>query len=50
MYYFYFKNDVKKEKINSTHDFSSRLGAAKYFAAVKNMKLKEFLSIFSVSK
>ena len=50
MYYFYLKNDQKKEKINTTSEFSSRLAAANYFAAVKRMKLKDFLRLFSVSK
>lgn len=50
MYYFYSKTDQKREKINVTYDYSSRLKAAKFFASVKNMKLKDFLSIFAVSK
>jgi len=50
MYYFYFRNDQKKEKINTTNEFTSRLAAAKYFATIKKMQLKEFLRLFSVSK
>jgi len=50
MYYFYSKTDKKREKINVTYNFQSRLGAAKFFADIKNMKLKDFLSIFAVSK
>jgi hypothetical protein len=50
MYYFYFKNDKNKERISTTSDFSSRLLAAKYFSTIKNMELKNFLTIFSVSK
>lgn len=50
MYYFYFKNDLKREKIGKTSEFSTRLDAAKYFATIKKMKLKDFLSVFAVSK
>jgi len=50
MYYFYSKNDKSKERIKSTSKINSRLEAAKYFAALKNMSLKTFLSVFSVAK
>jgi hypothetical protein len=50
MYYFYHKNDQNKEKIYITREFLNRLDAANYFANLKNMKLKDFLKIFSVSK
>lgn len=48
-YYFYYKGDSKQEPINKTKS-NSRLKAAKYFAKVKNLKLKEFLEIFGVNK
>ena len=48
-YYFYVKNDKKQEPISSMTSLS-RLKAAKLFAKRKNMELKKFLSIFSVSK
>ena len=50
MYYFYFKNDPKKEKIGKTSEFSTLLEATKHFAAIKKMELKDFLTIFEVSK
>jgi len=46
---FYFKDDNKKERI-STVKSSTRLTAAKYFAKMKRMELKTFLSIFKVSR
>jgi hypothetical protein len=48
-YFFYSKNDLGKEPINSTFSFS-RLQAAKQFANRKQLDLKTFLSLFSVSK
>jgi hypothetical protein len=48
MYFFYYKNDKSKESIKSTDKINSRLGAAEYFATLKNMSLKTFLSLFSV--
>ena len=50
MLYFYYKNDQNKESIGRVYNFSSRLMAAQYFATIKNMKLKTFLSVFSISK
>lgn len=44
---FYSRNDVDEEIINRTIS-TSRLNAAKYFAARKNLELKPFLKIFGV--
>lgn len=49
LYSFYLKNDTNKEPINSAL-FLGRKAAAKWFAAIKMLKLKEFLKIYSVSK
>ena len=46
---FYFKEDNKKERI-STVESSTRLTAAKYFAKIKRMKLKQFLSIWKITR
>ena len=46
---FYFKDDNKKEKI-STIESPSRLSAARYFAKLKNLNLKEFLSIWKITR
>tara|TARA_Y100000385_G_C12874735_1_gene543115 strand:+ start:405 stop:605 length:201 start_codon:yes stop_codon:yes gene_type:complete len=46
---FYTKGDKKKEKI-STIKSPSRLSAAKYFAKLKNLNLKEFLSIWKITR
>jgi len=48
-YYFYSKNDKSKEPIAQTNA-KNRLAAAKYFAQIKQMPLKKFLTIFSISK
>lgn len=48
-YYFYSKKDSTQEPIMSTRAWS-RMEAAKSFAAIKQMDLKTFLSIYSVSK
>ena len=48
-YYFYIKNDKSKEPSHWVNA-SSRLKAAKLFAKGKDMELKQFLSIFSISK
>lgn len=48
-YYFYSRNDSEMEPISSIRS-STRLKAAKHFAAVKQMPLKTFLSIFSINK
>jgi len=48
-YFFYSRNDSNQEphgKIKA----SSRYNAARYFAASKNLNLKQFLSIFAISK
>ncbi len=51
MYFFYSKNDKEKEPIGKIgDDIGTRLSAAKYFAMLKNMTLKRFLSVFSVNK
>jgi len=48
-YYFYAKNDWHQEPISRTLS-SGRLEAAKYFAKRKNLTLKDFLNIYSVSR
>lgn len=48
MCYFYSKIDKNKEPIGRFNEANSRLEAAKYFAVLKNMTLKKFLSLFSV--
>lgn len=48
-YYFYSKKDSTQEAIMSTRAWS-RMEAAKSFALVKQMDLKTFLSVFSVSR
>lgn len=48
-YYFYSKNDWHQEPIAKTLA-SSRLTAAKYFAANKSLPLKTFLEIYSISR
>ena len=50
MYYFYYRNDSSREAIKRVYFATSRLNAAKYFAEVKKMTLKQFLSVFGVSK
>jgi hypothetical protein len=46
-YGFYFKNSKKQEIIGKTESLS-RLNAAKHFAEVKKLPLKEFLKVFGV--
>jgi hypothetical protein len=48
-YYFYSKTDKTSEPIAYTKAWG-RLGAAKYFAQVKQMSLKSFLSVFKISR
>ncbi len=48
-YYFYSKHDGSKEPIAQTNA-KSRLAAAKYFAQIKQMSLKQFLTIFTINK
>jgi len=48
-YYFYSKNDGQQEPISTTV-ISGRLNAAKYFAGRKNLPLKSFLELYSVSR
>lgn len=48
-YTYYSKSSVSKEILGRTHT-TSRLLAAKYFAQRKNLPLKEFLKLYSVSK
>lgn len=48
-YHFYSKNDSAKEPIMSTRSWT-RLEAAKSFAQIKQMDLKTFLSVFSISR
>jgi len=47
-YYFYSKSDTTQEPIMSIRAWS-RLEAAKSFAQIKQMNLKTFLKVFSVS-
>lgn len=44
---FYYRNDKNEEIISRTIS-SSRLNAAKYFAARKQLELKPFLKVFGV--
>lgn len=48
-YYFYSKNDWQQEPIAKTIA-TDRLAAAKYFAAQKDLTLKKFLSVYSISR
>jgi len=48
-YYFYSKIDKNQEPISSCRAWN-RLDAAEHFASIKRLTLKEFLSIFSVSR
>jgi hypothetical protein len=48
-YYFYSRVDSTQEPIMSAWSFS-RIKAAEYFAEMKQLDLKSFLSIFAVSK
>lgn len=48
-YYFYSKNDPKQEPI-LTSQSNSRLEAARNFADRKDFTLKQFLTLYSVSK
>jgi len=48
-YYFYSKHDKTKEPIAYCLE-SSRLKAACYFAQIKQMDLKQFLSVFAVNR
>ena len=48
-YSFYSRNDSTQEPINTIIS-TSRLSAAKRFAKTKQLDLKTFLSLFSVSK
>jgi hypothetical protein len=48
-YEFYSRRDSQNEAYGSARSFS-RLSAARVFADKKNLSLKEFLSIYKVSK
>lgn len=48
-YFFYLKNSQNQEAISKTYAWS-RLSAAKYFSATKQLPLKTFLKIFSISR
>lgn len=48
-YYFYARNDWHQEPIAKTIA-TDRLAAAKYFAARKQLTLKQFLQIYSISR
>jgi hypothetical protein len=49
MIIFYNRFDKTKEPINRTNKHTSRLEAAKFFAEIKKMSLKDFLKVFTVS-
>jgi hypothetical protein len=49
IYSFYSRNDQSQESVGKIVA-TNRLSAAKYFAAIKRMSLKQFLSVFEVSK
>jgi hypothetical protein len=49
-YFFYSKNDKKREPIKTLNNIGSRLAAAKYFSELKKLSLKEFLKVFSISR
>lgn len=46
---FYYKSDPNHEAIGSGW-FLSRLAAARHFAGVKKLKLREFLKLYSISR
>ena len=46
---FYFKKDKNQEPISYV-EADNRLKAAKYFAAIKKLDLKTFLSMSSINK
>ena len=48
-YKYYRRSDTNKESVSVTLA-ASRLGAARWFAAVKRLPLKEFLKIYSVTR
>lgn len=48
-YQFYYKNDPNKEAIAIILS-TSRLNAAKYFARGKRLSLKEFLTIYAITR
>jgi hypothetical protein len=48
-YYFYSKSDTSKEPIAHCSE-PGRLKAACYFAQIKQMTLKQFLSVFAISR
>lgn len=49
--YFYSKNSNNKEAIYKLiFNSPSRLKAARFFALIKGLSLKQFLSIYSISK
>lgn len=50
MIIFYSKSDKTKEAVGRTSIYSSRLDAAKHFAKIKNLELKDFLRLFTVKK
>ena len=49
MIIFYNRFDKTKEPISKTNKYTSRLEAAKFFAEIKKMSLKDFLKVFTVS-
>ncbi len=50
MIVYYRKSDSDKEPVSKSTKHSNRLEAAKYFAMLKNLNLKDFLRLFTVEK
>jgi hypothetical protein len=48
-YFFFERNDKAQEPVNKIES-PSRLIAAKYFACVKRLTLKQFLKIYAINK
>ncbi len=49
IYYFYSRADPKQEPVSKIVAIS-RMSAAKYFASRKRLSLRQFLTIYGVSK
>jgi hypothetical protein len=50
MIFYYRKTDSKREPVSKTTKHNNRLDAAKYFAQLKNLSLKDFLRLFTVER
>jgi hypothetical protein len=48
--FYYVRQDESKEILGKAHFYHSRLEAAKEFAQMKQLPLKEFLKIWAVGK